>query len=233
MSTTTSSTSSDYTQSIIAAMNGSKGTTSSSSKTDTTSTTGIQNQFLKLLTTQLQNQDPLNPMDNAQMTSQLAQISTVDGIQQLNATLQTLLGNTNDSQAMQAAALVGHEVLVPGSSMTLSSGAGYGGFDLKTAADKVTVTVTDSSGHVVRTMNLGSAEAGSNMFSWDGKTDSGTAAADGTYKFTVSAVQGSNDVGATALSVGQVYSAVRSGTGINLDVGKLGTFKFSDVREFL
>ncbi|MGE5465794.1 MAG: flagellar hook assembly protein FlgD [Ignavibacteria bacterium] len=234
MTTATSSTSSDYTQAIIAALNGSKNSSSSgSSKADEKTTAGIQNQFLKLLTTQLQNQDPLNPMDNAQMTSQLAQISTVEGIQQLNGTLQTMLGNTQDSQAMQAAALVGHGVLVPGSSMTLANGAAYAGFDLKSAADKVTVTIKDANGQVVRTLDLGAAQAGSNMFTWDGKNGNGTVVADGNYKFMVSAVQGSSDVNATALSVGLVNSVVRSGTGINLDVGKLGTFGFSDVREVL
>lgn len=224
-------------QAIWAALNGSSsssGTSSSSSTSSSsdTSAAGIQNQFLTLLTTQLQNQDPLNPMDNSQMTSQLAQISTLQGIQQLNTTLQTMLGNTQDSQAMQATSLVGHTVLVPGNSLPLSGGATtYAGFDLAGAADNVTVTVTNSSGVAVRTMQLGSADAGSNMFSWDGKTDGGTTAADGTYTFTVSAVQGSNSVNATALAVGKVDSVVRSGTGFNLDVGSLGTVAYSDVRE--
>src|SRR5664279_439991 len=75
-------------------------------------TTDSQSRFLTLLTAQLKNQDPLNPMDNAQMTSQLAQISTVDGIERLNTTLQSLISDSSNSQTMQAAALVGHGVLV-------------------------------------------------------------------------------------------------------------------------
>ncbi len=234
MSTSTSNVSGNsQAQATWAALNGGKGSTSSSSGTSSdTSATGIQNQFLKLLTTQLQNQDPLNPLDNAQVTTQLAQISTVEGIQQLSTTLQSMLGNTQDSQTLQAAALVGRMVLVPGSSIAMSGGAtSYAGFDLSGAADKVTVTIKNSSGVAVRTLNLGSADAGSNMFSWDGKTDNGTTAADGAYTFTVAAVQGSNNVSATALGVGKVSSVVRSGTGFNLDVGSLGTAAFSDVRE--
>ncbi len=235
MSTSTSNVSSNsQSQAIWAALNGSKNgaSTSSASSSSDGGAAGIQNQFLKLLTTQLQNQDPLNPLDNSQMTSQLAQISSLQGIQQLNTTLQTMLGNTQDSQALQAAALVGRAVLVPGNGIPMSGGAtSYAGFDLAGAADKVTVTVKNSSGLAVRTLSLGSADAGTNMFSWDGKTDNGTTAADGSYTFTVAAVQGSKDVGATALSVGKVSSVVRSGTGFNLDVGSLGTAAFSDVRE--
>ena len=102
--------------------------TSKSSSTD--STDSAQDRFLKLLTAQLKNQDPLNPLDNAQMTSQLAQISTVDGITKLNATMQAMLNNSSDSQTLQAAALVGHAVLVPGSSLTLSKGQAVGGVDM-------------------------------------------------------------------------------------------------------
>src|SRR5690242_16113229 len=128
MSTSTNSVNNNsQAQAVWASLNGSKGTSSSSSASSSgdTSATGVQNQFLKLLTTQLQNQDPLNPMDNAQVTTQLAQISTVEGVQQLNSTLQTMLSNTNNSQAMQAASLVGHAVLVPGSSIAMANGNGY------------------------------------------------------------------------------------------------------------
>jgi flagellar basal-body rod modification protein FlgD len=236
--TSTNSYSSAESQAVWAALNGSKntssnGTSTNGSSSSDTSVTGIQNQFLKLLTTQLQNQDPLNPMDNAQVTSQLAQISTVEGVQQLNTTLQTMLGNTQDAQTMQAASLVGHSVLVPGSALGLANGAGYAGFDLASAADKVKVTIKDSNGIVVRTLNLDSADAGSNVFKWDGKTDNGSTAADGDYKFTVSAVQGGKDVTATALSVGTVSSVVKTSKGFTLDVGNLGSFAFSDVREVL
>lgn len=87
-------------------------------KKDATATDEAQTNFLTLLTTQLKNQDPLNPLDNAQVTSQLAQISTVDGIERLNQTLATMMDGMLGSETMQAAALVGRSVLVPGQHLT-------------------------------------------------------------------------------------------------------------------
>ena len=205
----------------------------SSSTESTDAMTESQNRFLTLLTTQLRNQDPLNPMDNAQMTSQLAQISTVDGIERLNATLQTLLAGNVDAQAMQAAALVGRHVLVPGSSLTLASGQALGGIDLAGAAGKVVVTVKDANGLVVRTLDLGEAKAGVFGFAWDGKTDSGAAAAAGAYSFEVAATQGANKVTATALALGTVASINRSSVGVSLNLGSMGLVTMSDVKQIL
>jgi flagellar basal-body rod modification protein FlgD len=214
--------------SVFAAINAANtaGTT-----TTATATSSAQDRFLKLLTTQLQNQDPLNPLDNAQMTSQLAQISTVDGITQLNASLQTLLTNANASQSLQAAALVGHGVLVPGSGLTLSQGTALGGFDLSGPADTVTATIKDASGVTVRTLHLGAMPAGTNTFSWDGKTDKGTAAADGAYTVSFSATQAGSPVTAAALQVGVVSSVMNSSQGVSLNVGGLGSFQMSAVTE--
>ncbi len=79
----------------------------------------IQDRFLKLLVTQMKNQDPLNPMDNAQVTSQLAQINTVNGIQQLNATMQGLATSFMSAQSMQSTSLIGHTVLTDGSKLNV------------------------------------------------------------------------------------------------------------------
>jgi flagellar basal-body rod modification protein FlgD len=97
--------------------------------------------FLKLLVAQMQNQDPLNPMDNAQVTSQMAQISTVNGIQQLNTTVEGLSGQFVQMQALQGAALVGHDVVVPGKTLDIADGVGQGGFELASPADAVKVEV--------------------------------------------------------------------------------------------
>ena len=228
MTTAVSSTSS---QAIYDAINKGTGGSTTSAASDRMSET--QDRFLKLLTTQLKNQDPLNPMDNAQMTSQMAQISTVDGIERLNATLQTLLSNSADTQTMQAATLVGHGVMVPGSAFDLAGGKAVAGVDLAGAADNVSVTITDANGLAVRTMKLGAQKAGVMAFSWDGRADNGTPAVDGHYKFSVAAVQGTNTVDATALTIGTVSSIERSGKGVNLNVGTLGTFSLSDVREVI
>ncbi len=192
-----------------------------------------QDRFLKLLVTQLKNQDPLNPMDNAQMTSQMAQISTVEGIDKLNATLKMILEGSNENQAMQAAALVGHGVLVPGSGLALSGGMAIGGIELAEPADRVTVTIKDASGIAVKTLELGDREAGSHGFAWDGKTDGGAQAADGAYTISVSARRGDTQVGTKALELGMVSSVARMNDGISLNVGVLGAFKMSDVRQIL
>jgi len=190
-----------------------------------------ENRFLKLLTTQLQNQDPLNPMDNAQMTSQLAQISTVNGIEKLNATLQKLLSDTTDTQAMQAATLVNHGVFVPGSSMLVSEQGGIGGIELTAPSDATTVTIKDANGLVMRTLNLGSLEAGVHPFTWDGKTDSGQQAVAGNYSVSVSVKHGTETAAATSLAFGLVQSVSRDSSGLSLDVGTLGAYTMADVKQ--
>jgi flagellar basal-body rod modification protein FlgD len=192
-----------------------------------------QDRFLKLLVTQLKNQDPLNPMDNAQMTSQLAQISTVDGIEKLNATLKMILEGSNENQAMQAAAMVGHGVLVPGAGLLLSGGMAIGGVELDGPADRVTVTIKDGSGLVVKTLELGALQAGVKGFSWDGTTDSGATAAGGAYTASLKALRGEDAVTARTLEWGVVSSVARTGDSVSLNVGTLGAFKMSDVREIL
>lgn len=202
-------------------------------ETSTSVINEAENRFLTLLTTQLKNQDPLNPMDNAELTSQLAQISTVNGIEKLNASLQTLLAGLGDSQAMEAAALVNHGVLVPGSSLTLGEKGGIGGFELATAADDATVTIKDSNGLVMRTLSLGAQDAGIVPFVWDGKTDSGEQAALGNYSYSIAAKSGTNTSTATALAYGLVQAVTRNNGGLTLDVGTLGAFTMADVKQFL
>lgn len=192
-----------------------------------------ENRFLTLLTTQLKNQDPLNPLDNAQLTSQLAQISTVNGIEKLNATLQKLLSGMEDSQAMEAAALVNRGVLVPGSSMTLGEQGGIGGLELATAADETTVTIKDGNGLAIRTLNLGALAAGIHPFVWDGKADNGAQAAPGNYSYSIGAKTGSTTSTPTALAYGLVQAVTRNSTGLTLEVGTLGAFGTQDIKQIL
>lgn len=213
-------------QAIYDALNPKQGTTGSK-------VSETENRFLTLLTAQLKNQDPLNPLDNAQVTSQLAQISTVDGIERLNASLQTLLDSSAGTQTMQAAALVGRSVLVPGAALTLNQGVGLAGMELAGPADSVTATIKDANGLVVKTLGLGSFTAGVHGFGWDGTTDNGSRAADGAYTVSLAARQGEKDVVASALAVGTVSSVARNGQGISLNVSGLGAFGMNDVKEIL
>lgn len=224
---TTSSTSSAA-QQIYDTLNAKTAASTSKSKVD-----AQQDRFLKLLTTQLKNQDPLNPMDNAQTTSQLAQISTVDGIEKLNTTLATLMTNMKSNDTLQAATLVGHAVLVAGGGIQVASGMGVGGVALDDPASRVTVTVTDSSGKTLRTLELGKLDAGTHEFVWDGKDNAGNAVADGSYKMTVSATNGDKKVGASTLQLATVNSVVSDGGTTKLDLGKLGRVSLGDIKLIL
>jgi flagellar basal-body rod modification protein FlgD len=221
----------DSRQSLLDFANGSSG--SATKTTGGSSISEAQNRFLKLLTTQLKNQDPLNPLDNAEVTSQLAQISTVSGIEKLNATLQTLLDGMSVSQTTLTANLVGHVVLVPGSGLQLTSGASAGGIELAGSADAVTVTIKDANGLAVKTLNLGAQAAGVHNFTWDGTTDDGRNAADGTYAISVKATRGGESVSATALGFATVRSLVRSGADFMLDLGTSGLATMDDVKQIL
>lgn len=223
MTTVSSSSGNTISQEVLAAVN----TSTSGSKTETS-----ESRFLTLLTAQLQNQDPLNPTDNAEMTSQLAQISTVNGIEKLNATLEKLMSNSTDSQAMQAAAMLDHLVLVGGSRMTLTEGnQAYGGVELPQGVDSATLTITNANGLVVRTVELGALDAGIHDFAWDGKNDAGEAVAAGNYNFSISAEQDGKTVKATPLQLGAVTGVLRDANGVKLELGDLGNYALNDVRQ--
>ena len=207
---------------------------SANNRGSTTKAEDQQTKFLTLLTTQLKNQDPLNPMDNAQMTSQLAQISTVDGIERLNATLASMMSSTSESQVLQMAALVGHGALVEGKNIPLSEDGAIGGFDLASAADRVKIEIKDAAGNVVRTINLEGQEAGVQNFVWDGKNNDNVALDPGNYTFNVTAVQGNADVKVTALQFGYISGVVRTSTGdIGVDVGSYGRFTVDDLKQII
>jgi flagellar basal-body rod modification protein FlgD len=213
---------------LLAATNGTK-----AGPVDANSTAAAQDRFLTLLVTQMKNQDPLNPMDNAQVTSQLAQLSTVNGIDKLNTTLTALQGNYQSSQSLQAASLIGHGVLTPGSTTTLADGKALLGVDITEAADAVKLTIRDASGKTVHSMDLGPQEIGTIPLGWDGQTDSGTAAANGKYTFTVEATRGGVKTAAEALSFGQVQSVSTNAQGVKLNVPDIGAVDIASVRQFM
>lgn len=190
-----------------------------------------QDRFLKLLVTQMKNQDPLNPLDNAQVTSQIAQISTVTGIDKLNETLQLLVADTELSKSMEAAAIIGHNVLAPGKAITLEGGKALAGVDLPKAVDELKVTILNSSGVAIANLDLGKQAAGTKAFPWDGTTDSGTPAANGTYSFIVKAKNNGEEVAAKTLALGTVKSVSPGEQGAVLDVGELGIVSMSDIKQ--
>jgi flagellar basal-body rod modification protein FlgD len=193
----------------------------------------MQNKFMTLLVTQMKNQNPLNPMDNAQVTSQLAQLSTVSGINQLNSSLTNLTNSFQTSQNMQATNLIGKSVVVPGNAITLGASGGQYGVSLASPASDLKVTISDSSGNVVNKLDLGSYPGGVSAIPWDGKTSSGTVAPTGQYTFTVTATNGASTVAATPLSVGLVTSISAGATGALLNIPSVGQVNFSNVVQIL
>lgn len=211
---------------LLAAMNGTK-------KTAASATDDAQDRFMTLLVTQMKNQDPLNPMDNAQITGQLAQLSTVNGINKLNTTLEALKGSYQSSQTLQATSMIGHGVLAPGSTAALTEGKAIFGVDLGESADSLKVTVKNAAGVVMHRMDLGSNDAGIIPLTWDGKTDTGTTAPDGTYKIEVQATRGGVASKADVLSFGQVASVTTNTSGVKLNVPGLGALDMANVRQIL
>jgi flagellar basal-body rod modification protein FlgD len=192
-----------------------------------------QTRFLTLLTTQLTNQDPLNPMDNAQVTSQLAQISTVDGIERLNTMLASLMEGQQSNEALQAAQLVGRGVFVPGKGLVLTEQGALGGFKLDADADNVNVSIVDANGLEVANVDLGPHLAGTHTFQWDGTAIDGTLAAEGTYAIKIAATLGDEKVSSTALELGQVSSVIRGPKSVDVQVGSLGIFQLSEIQQIL
>lgn len=213
--------------------------TSSTTSTGTSSLTGssasdLQSSFLTLLVAQLQNQDPTNPMENNELTTQLAQISTVSGIEKLNTTLGAVSGQLNNNQSLQASTLIGHGVMVPGTTILAGSETTTPfGVELEQAADTATATITDGSGKVVRTIELGALSAGVHTFSWDGTQADGTTVADGSYNVAITASSNGTQLVAQPLNFALVNGVTKSDSGSLLDLGTYGTTTLDEVRQII
>ncbi|MBI3146716.1 MAG: flagellar hook capping protein [Pseudogulbenkiania sp.] len=170
---------------------------SSSSSSSATSSQNIQDRFLTLLTAQLKSQDPLNPMENNEITSQMAQISQVTGLESLNTSFKTLLQSQYDTQALLAASLVGKTAMIDGNTLTLSEGgSAQGGVMLDAAAKNLEITIKDQSGVVVDVVTMTDVGSGLTTFSWDGVDSSGNPVAAGNYTFSVAANNGDSSASA-------------------------------------
>jgi flagellar basal-body rod modification protein FlgD len=200
---------------------------SAGSGTGKTDDPGSAERFLKLLVTQMQNQDPLNPMDNAQITSQIAQINTVSGIEKLNTTVAGLNSQFVQMQALQGAALVGRDVTVKGSALQIEDGVGAGGFDLTGPADRVKVEVLDASGRVVDTLQLGALAVGRHDFEWNA-ADAGA----GNHSFRVTANSGTAVVPTTALMRDRVESVSLDGDTVTLSLARTGRVDYDAIKAF-
>lgn len=199
--------------------------------TPASKTAELQDRFLKILVTQLKNQDPMNPMENAEITSQLAQMSTVEGIAKLNGAMQTLVSGYQASQTLQAAALIGKTVLTDGDTIDLRNGAGGAALELQGNADKVLVKVLDDYGNEVRRLDLGARAAGRVDFTWDGRNNAGEPVADGSYWYAVEATRGRDYVDVKPLALAAVTSVLIKNGGIELQAAGLGPRGLDQVRQ--
>jgi flagellar basal-body rod modification protein FlgD len=189
-----------------------------------------QTDFLRLMTEQLKNQDPLKPLEGAQFLGQLAQFSTVQGIENMQKALGAVANVMESDQTLRAAALVGHDALVEASTVSLQAGAGIRGEVVAQAAGPMQVDIVDASGQVVQRMSVNATGAGSVPFAWDGRTADGSVAAAGRY--TVRAASGSGPQ-AEALGVrvaARVDSVSIEANGLVLNLNGLGSHPLSAVR---
>jgi flagellar basal-body rod modification protein FlgD len=174
-----------------------------------------QNDFLKLMTTQLTTQDPFNPVDNTQMVAQMAQFSQVAGIAQMNQSLQTIATSLGGNRLSDATSWIGHSMLVTSDIATpLRDGSYAGQFTLTDPADQVNVNLLDANGAVVHSETLGAQQAGDISFAWDGKDESGATVADGPLRLVVTATHGgqsSNPATATWTAIGGIQSPSSGG----------------------
>jgi flagellar basal-body rod modification protein FlgD len=216
---------------------GAAGNTGSAAGSASTAANGVTlggTDFLTLMLTQLKNQDPTSPVDSNEFLSQLASLSEVQGITQLNTSFASLSNSLVSSQALQASSLLGHQALVASSAANLA-GAGStinGAVSVPQTSAQVVVNITNSAGVLVQSINLGAQAAGLANFSWNGQTASGAQAPAGPYTLSaqVSGVSGGTAI--TTLVSGTVDSVTMSGTsGLTLNIAGLGSVPFSSVQQ--
>lgn len=224
MAVSVQSTTSSPSQALLDSVNG-------TTNAKTANVNATQDRFMTLLITQMKNQDPLNPMDNAQVTSQMAQLSTVTGIDKLNNTVESLIGSVQNGQSYQATGMIGHNVLVPGNAISSTGKGGYLGVDLPIGADKLNVTIKDTAGSTIRTLALGAQTAGIASFNWDGLADDGSVAKAGSYQFDVAATVAGHSAASTSLNYAQVMSVSNSTSGVKLNLSNLTNVSTTEVRE--
>ena len=207
--------------------------TTAGALTSLTSSGDQPDRFLKLLVAQMKNQDPLNPMDNAQMTSQIAQINTVGGIEKLNRTVESLLSAFGAMQSQSALQLAGRDVMVKGDQLALADGQARAGVEFGSAAAGATVEIVAADGSVIRALPLGKVEPGVRTFEWDGRDGNGLPVADGNYTFRVATSVKGAKLDATLLAPAHVNAIAPNGGKPLLDLGTRGNVPLADVRSYL
>lgn len=177
--------------------------------------------FLKLLTTQLQNQDPTAPLDTNQFTQQLVQFAQVEQQLATNSNLENLIKLQGTAQLTALTPLIGRTVEVDGSALPLQNGEAAGTYTLTGPTTETSITITNAAGRVVRTAQ-GETRAGTHGFVWDGRDNAGNQLPNGIYTVTVTGQTGTSTIGATTTVYGRVTGAERGMDGaIQLRLGEI------------
>jgi flagellar basal-body rod modification protein FlgD len=188
-----------------------------------------QQDFLELMTVQMKNQNPLKPLENTEFFAQIAQFSTVSGISKLQSAFSDLATQLSGAQTLQAAALIGRDVLVPGETGLLGD-TGLAGAVETGASGEVQIAVRDASGALVRTLSLGTQPAGQTQFNWNGTDADGNSLAEGRYSISASVIgaDGGSQAATTYVS-GRVDSVASTRGGLTVQLQGLGDIAFSQV----
>ena len=213
--------------STINTASGASAATSSASGSATTKANEASDRFLKLLVTQMQNQDPLNPMDNAQVTSQMAQINTVTGIDKLNTTMTSVNTSLSQMQMLQGSSLVGREVLIEGNQVNVDSkGKATAGYELSSAATSVKIDIVDAGGAVVDSITQANKASGRQGFDWTPKAGMPTNG----LSFKVTATSGTKAVPSTPLMTDTVNAITTSNGSLTLELSNGKTVAYGQVK---
>lgn len=189
--------------------------------------------FLTLMTTQLKNQDPFQPLDGTQMVAQLAQFGTVSGVQSMNTQLTALAASLKSSQALSGTTMVGHQILAQADGVNFDGQTPVvGTAQVPDGASGVSLTVTDASGQVVRHMSLGTSTGGQ-AYQWDGRDDSGALVAAGHYKLAAIANVGGDHQGLALSVAARVGSVSLDGTDLTLNTRELGPVALASVQQII
>lgn len=228
MTVTNDTTSSDYIKSLQTATSGKTGDTTTGA-----STLG-KDSFLQLLVTQMQNQNPLDPQDNTQFVAQLAQFSSLETMQNLSTSVDAIGGMYQSSQALQASSLVGRSVIADASSTNVDTTKGMTGQAVvPSTSTTTTVKIYDSTGSVVRTLDLGQQKAGNASFTWDGKDDAGNPLESGNYSFKATGSLDGTSTGLTTYLPATVTSVTMgsAGTSMTLNLANGTNIALSKVQQ--
>lgn len=204
------------------------GTTTTSGQGNTASE--IQDRFLKLLVAQMKNQDPLNPLDNAEVTAQTAAISTVEGIEKLNTTMSTFASGS--TRATGSTGLIGQSALVPGSTLTWgdTTTVMHSGVTLDGEATRLSVQLLDASGNVVDQRDYTSQSAGTIAIDWSGTDSSGNRYGAGTYTMRATVQSDTGKTTATTLATDTVTGVSDAAGGVVAHLASGSTIAASQIQ---